>query len=224
MIAKLLVQNLIWMVAMGVLLMVPAGTLHWPAAWVFLATIGILGVVCGLWLAKSDPALLAERMRPMMQHDQPAADKKFMLAFGVVALAWFVAIGLDRRMHPSDIPVALQALGWAMLLLSTAFIMWVMRTNSFAAPVVKLQTERGHRVVSTGPYAFVRHPMYSGTVLFFVGAPLLLGSWWGVAMAPLFAVLFAVRAGIEERALVAGLPGYADYAAKVRYRLAPGIW
>jgi protein-S-isoprenylcysteine O-methyltransferase Ste14 len=224
MIAKLLLQNLIWIAAMGALLFASAGTLHWPAAWVFLATIGILGIACGMWLAKTDPALLAERMRPMMQQGQPAADKKFMLVFGVVALAWFIAIGLDRRMHASNIPVALQALGLAMLLLSTGFIMWVMRENSFAAPVVKLQTERGHHVISSGPYAWVRHPMYSGTFLFFVGAPLLLGSWWGVAMAPLFAVLFAIRAGIEERALVAGLPGYADYAAKVRYRLAPGIW
>jgi protein-S-isoprenylcysteine O-methyltransferase Ste14 len=224
MIAKLLLQNLIWVVAMGALLFVPAGTLHWPAAWVFLGTLGILGMSSGLWLAKTDPALLAERMRPMMQTNQPAADKAFMLGFGLVALIWFVVIGLDERTHASDIPVALQALGWAMLLLSTGFILWVMRVNSFAAPVVKLQAERGHRVVSSGPYAWVRHPMYSGTVLFFVGAPLLLGSWWGVAMAPLFVVLFGIRTHIEERALIAGLPGYADYAARVRYRLLPGLW
>ena len=224
MIAKLLLQNLIWIVAMGALLFGPAGTLHWPAAWVFLGTIAVLGVSSGLWLAKTDPALLAERLHPMMQKGQPAADKKFMLAFGLVALIWFLAIGLDRRYHASDVPLALQALGWAMLVLSTGFIMWVMRENSFAAPVVKLQTERGHRVVSTGPYAWVRHPMYSGAVLFFVGAPLLLGSWWGVAMTPLFIVLFAIRAGIEERALLAGLPGYADYTARVRYRLVPGLW
>jgi protein-S-isoprenylcysteine O-methyltransferase Ste14 len=224
MIAKLLLQNLIWIVAMAALLFVPAGTLHWPAAWVFLGTIAVLGMSCGLWLAKTDPALLAERMRPMMQSDQPAADKKFMLAFGFVALIWFLAIGLDRRYQASDVPLALQALGWAMLVLSTGFIMWVMRENSFAAPVVKLQTERGHRVVSTGPYAWIRHPMYSGTILFFVGAPLLLGSWSGLAMAPLFIVLFAIRAEIEERALIAGLPGYADYTARVRYRLVPGLW
>jgi protein-S-isoprenylcysteine O-methyltransferase Ste14 len=160
----------------------------------------------------------------MMQHDQPTADKKFMLVFGFVALIWFLAIGLDRRYHASGVPLALQALGLIMLVLSTGFIMWVMRENSFAAPVIKLQTERGHRVVTTGPYAWVRHPMYSGTVLFFIGAPLLLGSWWGLAMAPLFALLFAVRARIEERALVAGLPGYADYTARVRYRLVPGLW
>jgi protein-S-isoprenylcysteine O-methyltransferase Ste14 len=224
MIAKWLLQNLIWVVALGALLFVSAGTLHWPAAWVFLATSAVIGIGFGWWLAKTDPALLAERMRPMMQKNQPAADKKFMLVFGVIALIWFLAIGFDKRMHASDIPVALQALGLAMLLLTTGFIMWVMRENSYAAPVVKVQTERGHRVVSTGPYAWVRHPMYSGTILFFVGVPLLLGSWWGVALSPLFVILFAVRSGIEERALIAGLPGYADYTRRVRYRLVPGLW
>jgi protein-S-isoprenylcysteine O-methyltransferase Ste14 len=163
-------------------------------------------------------------MRPTMQKGQPAADKKFMLVFGLLALLWFLAMGLDRRGHGSEVPMLLQALGLAMLVLSTAFILWVMRENSFAAPVVKVQTERGHRVVSTGPYAYVRHPMYSGTVLFFFGAPLLLGSWWGVATAPLFTVLFAFRTRIEERALIAGLPGYADYTTQVRYRLLPGLW
>jgi protein-S-isoprenylcysteine O-methyltransferase Ste14 len=224
MIAKLLLQNVIWIAVMGALLFVPAGTLHWPAAWVYLGTVAILGVACGLWLAKTDPALLAERMNPMMQKNQPAADKAFMLMFGLVALIWFVAIGFDARLHASDVPWALQALGLAIMLISTGFVMWVMRTNSFASPVVKLQTERGQHVVSTGPYAFVRHPMYTGSVLFFIGAPLLLGSWWGLAMAPLFAVLFAIRAEIEERALRAGLPGYADYTRRVRYRLLPGLW
>ena len=154
---------------MGALLFASAGTLHWPAAWVFLVASAILGPACGLWLAKTDPALLAERMRPTLQADQPAADKKFMLVFVVAALIWLVAIGLDRRAHASDVPLALQALGLAMYLLSTGFIMWVIRENSFAAPVVKVQAERGHHVISTGPYAFVRHPMYSGTMLFFVG-------------------------------------------------------
>ena len=184
----------------------------------------MLGVVGGLWLASTDPALLAERMRLTMQPDQPAADKMFMLAFGVVALIWLVAIGLDRRLHGSDFALALQALGLAMLLLSTGFIMWVMHENSFAAPVVKVQSERGHRVIDSGPYAWVRHPMYSGSLLFLVGTSLLLGSWWGVAMSPLFAVLFGIRTGIEERALTAGLPGYGDYTSRVRYRLLPGVW
>jgi protein-S-isoprenylcysteine O-methyltransferase Ste14 len=224
MIAKLLLQNIIFVVALGALLFASAGTLHWPAAWLFLVVSAIIGPACGLWLAKTDPALLAERLRPTFQADQPAADKKFMLAFVLVTLIWLVAIGLDRRAQASDMPLPLQALGLAMYLLSTAFIMWVFRENSFAAPVVKVQAERHHRVISSGPYAFVRHPMYSGIMLFFVGVPLLLGSWWGVAIAPAFAILFAIRARIEERALIEGLPDYADYAARVRYRLVPGLW
>jgi protein-S-isoprenylcysteine O-methyltransferase Ste14 len=224
MIAKLLLQNLLYVAGMGALLLVSAGTWHWPGVWLFLATTTILGVGGGLWFARTDPALLAERMRPMMQKDQPAADKKFMLVFGFATLCWFVLIGLDKRWHGSDVPMAWQALGFALLLCSSGFIVWAMRENSFAAPVVKVQAERGHRVIDTGPYAWVRHPMYSGAVPYFIAIALMLGSWWGVAMAPLFFALFAVRAGIEERALLAGLSGYADYVARVRYRLVPGIW
>jgi protein-S-isoprenylcysteine O-methyltransferase Ste14 len=224
MIAKWLLQTLIWIVAMGALLFAPAGTLRWPTAWLFLATMAAIGLSGGGWLARTDPALLAERMRPMMRAGQPAADRIFIVVFGVTALIWLVAMGLDARMHASNVPILLQAVGFAMLVGSSVFIMWVMRENSFASVVVRLQTERGHRVVTTGPYAWVRHPMYSGIIVFFAGVPLLLGSWWGVAITPLFAVLLALRAGIEERALIVGLPGYADYTTQVRYRLAPGLW
>ena len=224
MIAKLLLQNTIVVIAMGALLFAAAGSLDWPAAWVMLIVSAILGPACGLWLAKTDPALLAERMRPTFQANQPAADKIFMLIFFLALLLWLVAIGLDRRANASDVPLLLQALGLAMYLLSIAFIMWVFRENSFAAPVVKVQAARHQRVISSGPYAFVRHPMYSGVMLYFLGIPLLLGSWWGAALAPVFALLFAIRARIEERALIEGLPGYADYAERVRYRLVPGLW
>jgi protein-S-isoprenylcysteine O-methyltransferase Ste14 len=224
MIARLLLQNVMWTVGLGALLFLPAGTLHWPAAWLYVATTAVLGLAGGLWLAKVDPALLEERMRPMMQKGQPAADKKFMLVFGFAALAWFMVIGFDRRWHWSEMPMALQALGYVLLLAATAFMLRVVRENSFAAPVVKVQAERGHRVIDTGPYAFVRHPMYSGAVLYFVAMALLLGSWWGLALSPVFVVLFSIRAGFEERALIDGLPGYADYLARVRYRLVPGVW
>jgi protein-S-isoprenylcysteine O-methyltransferase Ste14 len=224
MIARLLLQNLMWTVGLGALLFLPAGTLHWPAAWLYVATTAVLGLAGGLWLAKVDPALLEERMRPMMQKGQPAADKKFMLVFGFAALIWFMVIGFDRRWHWSEMPTALQALGYVLLLAATAFMLRVVRENSFAAPVVKVQAERGHRVIDTGPYAFVRHPMYSGAVLYFAAMALLLGSWWGLALSPVFFMLFSVRAKFEERALIDGLPGYADYLARVRYRLVPGVW
>jgi protein-S-isoprenylcysteine O-methyltransferase Ste14 len=224
MIAKWLFQSLAWIVAFALLLFAPAGTLHWPAAWVFLALMLVIGLACGRWLAKNNPALLAERMRSPIQPGQPAADKKFIAAFGLAILIWFIAIGLDERFHSSRMPLALQVLGMALLIVSTVFIMWVFHENSFAAAVVKVQMERGHRVISSGPYAFVRHPMYTGAVLFFIGIALLLGSWWGTALSPVFAILFGIRTGIEENTLMTGLPGYADYAARVRYRLVPGLW
>lgn len=224
MIARLLLQNTVFVVAMGALLFACAGTLQWPSAWTFLVTSALLGPLCGWWLYRIDPALLAERLRPVLQKDQPAADKTFMAVFVVAMLAWLVVMGLDRRFHSSDMPTALQALGLALFLASTLFTMWVFRENSFAAPVVKLQTERAQHVISTSPYAHVRHPMYSSMVLFFAGVPLLLGSWWGLAMMPLFIALLAVRIPIEERTLRDGLPGYTDYAARVRYRLVPGVW
>jgi protein-S-isoprenylcysteine O-methyltransferase Ste14 len=224
MIARLLLQNTVLTAAMGALLFAAAGTLHWPGAWVFLVTSVVLGPLCGWWLYRIDPALLAERLRPVLQRDQPAADKVFMVVFVVAMLGWLVAMGLDRRHLASSMNVAWQVLGFVLFLASTLFTLWVFRENSFAAPVVKLQTERAQRVISTGPYAHVRHPMYSGMILFFASVPLILGSWWGLAIAPLFLALLAVRIRIEERTLIAGLPGYADYAARVRYRLLPGIW
>jgi protein-S-isoprenylcysteine O-methyltransferase Ste14 len=224
MMTKWLFQSLAWIVALGALLFVPAGTLHWPAAWIFLGFMAAVGLVFGLWLAKNDPALLAERMSSPIQPDQPAADKKIILAFGMSVLIWFIATGLDHRFHGSQMPLALQVLGLALLTLSSAFIMWVFHENSFAAAVVKVQAERGHHVISSGPYAFARHPMYSGAVLFMLGIALLLGSWWGTALSPVFAILFGIRTRIEEDTLISGLPGYADYAARVRYRLVPGLW
>jgi protein-S-isoprenylcysteine O-methyltransferase Ste14 len=223
MVAKLLLQNTFFVIAMGALLFASAGTLHWPGAWAFLVANALLGPVFGVWLAKTDPGLLAERMR-LYAPEQPAADKKFMLVLVAVIVIWLVAMGIEQRSHGLGFPLLPQVLGLAMYLLSMLFIMRVFRENSFAAPVVKVQTERHHRVVSTGPYAFVRHPMYSSMMLFFVGAPLLLGSAWGLLFAPLFLLLFAIRIRIEERTLIAGLSGYADYAARVRYRLLPGIW
>lgn len=224
MIARLLLQNTIFVVAMGALLFASAGTLQWAGAWVMLIASALLGPLCGWWLYRLDPGLLAERLRPVIQKDQPPADKVFITVFIAAMLAWLIVMGLDRRQLASDMPVALQVLGLVLFLASTLFTMWVFRENSFAAPVVKLQAERAQRVISTGPYAYVRHPMYSGLILFFAGVPLLLGSWWGLVMVPIFLALLAVRIRIEERTLRDGLPGYADYTVRVRYRLLPGVW
>jgi protein-S-isoprenylcysteine O-methyltransferase Ste14 len=143
MIAKLLLQNTGFVAVMGALLFVSAGTLHWPGAWTFLAISVVLGPAFGFWLARTDPALLAERMRLTARDEQPPADKKFMLAIVATVVTWFVVMGIDRRVHPSEASFALQTLGVAMYLLSMVCIMWVFRENSFAAPLVKVQAERG---------------------------------------------------------------------------------
>ncbi len=223
MIAKLLLQNTIVVIGTGVLLFGAAGTWAWPSAWVYLIVSALLGPIAGLWLAKTNPGLLAERLK-LSAPEQPADDKRFMLVFVAVVVAWFVLIGLDRRAQASDVAFGLQVLGLAMYLGSTVFVMWVFHENTFAAPVVKVQSDRHQQVISTGPYAYVRHPMYAGIMLYFIGTPLLIGSWWGVACVPIFFLLFALRTRIEERVLIAGLPGYAEYMTRVRYRLLPGLW
>jgi protein-S-isoprenylcysteine O-methyltransferase Ste14 len=223
-IRRLVVQNTIWIATLGALLFGSAGTLHWSAAWVFLAMLGSLGIVGGLWFAKTNPGLLAERMQPMMQKDQPKADKIFMMVLGPVAMIWLIVMGLDQRYQWSGMSFGIQVLGLVLFVLSLVISFWVMQENTFAAPVVKIQAERGHQVIRTGPYAFVRHPMYSGVIFFFLGVALLLGSWWGAAITPVFIGLFAVRTVIEEKTLIAGLQGYQDYTGQVRYRLLPGIW
>ncbi|MCB1392494.1 MAG: isoprenylcysteine carboxylmethyltransferase family protein [Nitrobacter sp.] len=224
MIRRLMTQNTVWIFSLGALLFVPAGSLHWPAAWLFLATLGILGIIGGFWFVQINPGLLAERMRPMIQKDQPQADKVFIVATGLVSMIWLIVMGLDQRYQWSGMSIGFQVLGFALFILSLAISFWVMRENTFAAPVVKIQAERGHHVIRTGPYAFIRHPMYSGAIFFFLGVSLLLGSWWGAAIMPIFIGLFAGRTVIEERTLVVGLPDYREYTEQVRYRLLPGIW
>jgi protein-S-isoprenylcysteine O-methyltransferase Ste14 len=138
---------------------------------------------------------------------------------------WLVLMALDAvRFRWSQVPLWAQALGAILIALCMYMAYLVFRENSFAAPTVKMQTERGHRVVTSGPYAYVRHPMYAGALLYFIGTPLLLGSWYGLAAAPLMVAILAVRAVKEERMLAEELAGYRGYAARVRYRLVPWVW
>jgi protein-S-isoprenylcysteine O-methyltransferase Ste14 len=221
-----LVQNsIVGLAIMLILLFVPAGTPAWPAGWIFLLEFGIASTLITRWLRRHNPALLEERMKPLIPREQKPWDRRLMTVFLFLWCAWFIVMGMDAaRFGWSDVPLWLQVLGAIAIAISMYIMFLIMRTNSFAAPVVKIQAERGHRVISDGPYAVVRHPMYGGTLLLIVGIPLLLGSWWGLALSPILILLFAVRAVMEERTLMAELPGYTDYAARVRYRLVPRVW
>ena len=225
MIKALFVRTAVQTGGIALILFGSAGTPHWPGAWLFLGTSVLLGIGGGLWLAQHHPDLLAERLKPLMQKQQPRADKIFIVALWATAVVWLIVMGLDAvRYQTSHIPAWVQMIGFMLMLLAFGGAFSVMLENTFAAPVIKVQQERGHHVVTTGLYAYVRHPMYAAIIPFFVGLPLLLGSWWGLAFAPLFIALFAIRAVIEERTLLPSLKGYRDYVARVRYRLIPGIW
>lgn len=221
---KLFTQSL-RLALLGLLLFLPAGTLAWPQAWVFLAIFIGCSVGIGVWLLKTDTDLLAERMKSPLSPDQKPRDRTVMVVLAIGFVVWFVFMALDaRRFAWSHTPPWAQMLG--ALLIVAAFYGWflVLRTNRFAATTVRLQEERGQTVISTGPYALVRHPMYSYALLLMIGTPLLLGSLWGLLGLLLFVPLLGLRALGEEAMLMDGLPGYRNYAAKVRFRLLPGIW
>ena len=215
----------LWIVFMGALLFVPAGTLAWLGAWIFMAEFVLIALAVTIWLARHDRGLLKERMAGPFQSGQVFWDKVFMAFIMVVWYAWLVLMALDaKRWRLSYMPDALNIVG-AVLIPIGLFIAWLtFRENSFAAPVIKIQEERGQRVIDTGPYRIVRHPMYAGAMVFMIGMPLLLGSWLGLLVLPLIFSALALRIFIEEEALHKGLAGYAKYAARVRYRLVPGIW
>ena len=221
---RLIVSTVGLIAVLAVVLFASAGTLDWPAAWGFLAEMAVLSLAVGIWLARHDPGLLAERLGFPFQRAQKAWDKVFMAVVMVLYTKWLVLMGLDARWAISGVPLWLQAFGALDVALSNYMVFLTFRENTYAAPVVKIQRERGHKVVSTGPYAYVRHPMYAGGLLMFMGMPLQLGSWLGLAALTLLVPLLAVRIVMEERTLAAELEGYRDYAARVRWRLIPSIW
>jgi protein-S-isoprenylcysteine O-methyltransferase Ste14 len=224
MIAKASIATGVTTLVLAALLFAAAGKVEWPAGWAFIMLFGALSQVAMVRLARRDPALLAERLKPPVQRDQPVWDKILLLSLMVVWVGWLVLIGLDIRFHWSEMPVWLQAAGAVGVIAGYGIIIRVLDENTFLAPVVKIQRRRGHHVIATGPYALVRHPMYSGMSLMSASTALLLGSWIGLAASALIIAGSGLRAVMEERELRAGLQGYEAYAARVRYRLFPLVW
>lgn len=202
-----------------------AGTLEWGAGWAWMVLMFGGGGAVTVLLARRDPALLAERMRAPMQPDQPLWDKIFLVVIGVVWCAWLVVMGLDAvRFRWSVMPLWLASVGAALVAVSFWLVARVFLANTFLAPVVKIQKARGHRVISSGPYAVVRHPLYAAAGIMIPASALVLGSWWGLAFSVLLLAGLVWRTMMEERVLVAQLEGYREYAQRVRYRLVPFIW
>ena len=221
---KALVWTVVSFLIIALALFLPAGTVLWPAGWVFLILLlGFTLVNIGL-LFTSNPGLLEERLS-LSQPNQKTWDKALMPLYYLLCLAWAILMPLDAvRFHWSHMPLFLQIVGAIALVCSFPLMILTFRENAFLSPTVRIQQERGQTVISTGPYHYVRHPLYASALLFFLGTPLLLGSWYGLLFAPVLIAGMAVRAILEERMLREELPGYDAYMAQVKYRLIPYVW
>ena len=209
----------------ALVLFLAAGTVMWLAGWTFLLMYFGFVVALSLWLLRHNPGLLTERMTGIGKADQKTWDKVFFAIANVIFLVWLIVMPLDAvRFHWSHMPFWLQVVGAALLLCSFYLFFLTFRENAYLSPAVRIQTEREQTVVSTGPYHYVRHPMYATAIIFLVGATLLLGSWYGLVLVLILVVGIAMRAVQEERMLRAELPGYDAYMAKVKYHLIPYIW
>lgn len=208
--------------AMGGVLFGLAGTLAWWNGWLFLAYVLGVGLASTRRFART-PGLLEERRTAAAA--APAWDRALVRLANLALPAFLVVAALDRRLEwLPRVPDAVSVLACAAMLAATYVTYRAMVENAFFSSHVRIQAERGHVVVSTGPYGVVRHPGYAGSVVSNLLMPIVLGSWCALAPAVAVAALLVWRTGKEDRFLTAGLPGYVDYAARVRYRLVPGVW
>lgn len=206
----------------AVLLFVPARRVDWIHGWIYVGIMVGNAVVNWACLARWNPELIARRMR--VGEGTKTWDKVWGGLYAPVMLAIYVVAGLEARSGTTGAPGAAWLLGLAIFMPGTALFTWSMVVNPFFEKTVRIQTDRGHRVIDTGPYAYVRHPGYLGFLGWILSAPLLLASTWAVAPAALAVAGIVVRTALEDRTLQNELTGYPEYAARVCYRLVPGVW
>jgi protein-S-isoprenylcysteine O-methyltransferase Ste14 len=203
-----------------------AGDWRWTEGWVF--SVIFLAMCYGtlVYLYFHDPALLRERFGSPIQETQKPWDKVLLSLFFVEFIVWWTIMPLDARrfVWSPAFPLWAKAVGTLLLILAVYIVFEALKENTFAAPVVKMQKERGQKVISTGLYGIVRHPMYAGAVLLFVSAPLLLGSVFGLALGLVLIITIAARSLGEEAMLKQELDGYRDYMRRVKWRMIPFVF
>jgi protein-S-isoprenylcysteine O-methyltransferase Ste14 len=220
-----LIQMLLVVVLIPFLPLLISGRWGWWEAWTY-ALLCVLGFVASRALAaRRHPDLLAERSRFMQHENTKPWDRVLAPLVGIGSGVIPLVAGLDARFGWSA-PVSLAAKIAALLLILAGFALssYALITNRFFSGMVRIQTERGHKVVSSGPYRWVRHPGYAGAMLVYLPSAILLGSWWALLPAALASTVLILRTALEDRTLQAELPGYAEYARRTRYRLLPGVW
>ena len=214
-----LTKYLCGVILVGLLLFLPAGTFDYPGAWLFMGLLFLPMLILGAVLLTKAPDLLAKRL----SHREKENTQKGVVALSALAfLASFILCGLDHRFGWTSVPLWLTLTAAVLLLLSYAMYAEVMRENAYLSRTVEVQENQ--KVVSTGLYGIVRHPMYAATVVLFLAIPLVLGSWIGFAVMLVYPIVIAVRILNEEAVLTAGLDGYAEYKTKVKWRLIPFVW
>jgi protein-S-isoprenylcysteine O-methyltransferase Ste14 len=203
-----------------------SGDWLWPEGWIFSAWFLATTIAATIYLYLKDPALLAERYRKPGTGNQKPWDKMFVAVIMFVFLTWLVIMPLDSKRFrwTTQYPTGLKYVGAIMLLLSSFFLFRAFTDNTFLSPLVRVQRERKQQLVTTGVYGFVRHPMYLGALLMFLGVPLLAGSYVGIGVGLVMTLLMGVRALGEEKMLMEEFQDYADYKQKVRYRFIPFLW
>ena len=207
------------LVLIGVLLFLPAGTVRFWQAWVYMGLVFVPLAIVGGFLLARDPGMLERRMRMRETHVQ---QKVAIASLSLLLVAILIIAGFDKRYHWSAVPTYLVLAADALILLGFAIYALTIRENRYASRVIELQQDQ--KVITTGPYAIVRHPMYLGMGLMFAVSPLALGSYWGLIAGVLFPLLLALRISDEERLLHGSLKGYDEYTRKVKYRLIPFVW
>lgn len=219
---KAFVGLLQFLVFLWAVLFMSAGTFDYWQAWVFLGEFAIITTAITLYLVIRDPELLARRIKAGASAEQRFGQKVIQAAAKIAFLAQIALPGIDRRFGWSSVPLYACIAGAVVVAFGLYFVFRVFRENTFASATIEVRASQ--RVISTGPYAWVRHPMYIGALIMLAGVPPALGSWWGLLALIPMTLLIVWRLLDEEKFLLQSLPGYAEYREKVRWRLVPWIW
>jgi protein-S-isoprenylcysteine O-methyltransferase Ste14 len=204
------------------LIFIPVGTFYYWQGWVYVAVWVMVSGTYTVYLVKHDPALLKRRTEAGITHEKEPAQKVIIFFLYVAFVTLIVLPPLDHRFGWSDVPWYVSVFGNALIAVSFYIFYLVSKVNTYAA--ANIRVEKGQKVISTGMYGFIRHPMYFGAIFLIVGTPLALGSWWTLLLSPIFMLILYFRIANEEKVLLRDLQGYEEYKRKVRYRLIPGIF
>jgi protein-S-isoprenylcysteine O-methyltransferase Ste14 len=222
-IARYAIRETMGIVVMGMALFWSAGQIDWWPAWASIAVMLAWIMATAIVIFRFNPDLLAERLGP--RKGAKPWDTAIMSILGLTQLVRYIIAGLDQRYGcTGDFPLAVQIAALTVCVLGYALVVWATASNAFFSQIVRIQSERGHAVVTGGPYHYVRHPAYVGAILYELAVPVLLASWWALIASGLSTILLILRTALEDRTLQAELTGYADYARQVHHRLLPGIW